>query len=138
MFTVISHLENRLHRAHNSTRRKHYSSSDVQLVQLVTEIVHIPSYIFLINKSYRLDSTLPVFVIIRATNFIKYDFRKVLSYTKILLRAQYVASLPPRIFYKLKLGIHQREILQFKCMFCTRSYQKSLFRNIIFSLMILV
>ena len=59
MFTVNAHLENRLHRGHNSTSALH--------VQHVTEIVHKPSYVFLINRSYRLDSTLPVFIIIRTT-----------------------------------------------------------------------
>ena len=49
------HYYRRLHRAHNSTRRKHYSSADVQLVK---DIVHKASYIYLINRSCRLDSTL--------------------------------------------------------------------------------
>ena len=37
MFSVPDHLENTLHRGHNSTSAQH--------VQLVTEIVHITNYV---------------------------------------------------------------------------------------------
>ena len=40
MVSVPDHLENTLHRGHNSTRNT--ASTDVQLV---TEIVHISSYV---------------------------------------------------------------------------------------------
>ena len=41
MFSVPDHLENTLHRGQNSTSAQH--------VQLVTEIVHITNYIYLIK-----------------------------------------------------------------------------------------
>ena len=42
MFSVPDHLENTLHRGHNSTRT-------TALVQLVTEIVQIINYVYLIK-----------------------------------------------------------------------------------------
>ena len=41
MFSVPDHLENTHHRGHNSTSAQH--------VQLVTEIVHITNYVYLIK-----------------------------------------------------------------------------------------
>ena len=42
MFSVPDHLENTLHRGHNSTRTTAH-------VQLVTEIVHTTNYVYLIK-----------------------------------------------------------------------------------------
>ena len=55
MFTVLDHFYRRLHRGHNSTR-----STTALHVQLVTEIVHITNYVYLINRSCRIDSTLSI------------------------------------------------------------------------------
>ena len=67
MFTVISHLENRLHRGHNTTTALH--------VQLVTELYLYRLQIFNKLEVSRLDSTLSVFVIIRTTYFITFEVK---------------------------------------------------------------
>ena len=61
MFSVPDHLENTLLGGHSSTRT-------TALVQLVTEIVQITNYVYLIKiEVSRLDSTLSVFIVIRTS-----------------------------------------------------------------------
>ena len=74
MFTVNSHLENRLHRGHNSTSALH--------VQLVTELYLYRLQIYNKLEVSRLDSTLSVFII-TSYSILYHDVRLVVK-SKIL------------------------------------------------------